>query len=71
MNRVEFITCLVVFEDLLHVVYVVHKALYSTSCTLADATKVTSNLRAHVLSKKRRRCMERCLVHSKDVNFHN
>ncbi len=52
INRVEFITCLVVFEDLLRVVHVAHKALQSTSCTLADATKATSNLRAHVVSRR-------------------
>lgn len=52
MSKVSFITSLVVFEELLRVIHVTHKALQSSNCTLSEAAALTDSLKAHFVSKR-------------------
>ncbi|KAK1899547.1 1-deoxy-D-xylulose-5-phosphate synthase [Dissostichus eleginoides] len=52
MTRMSFITCVIVFEDILRVIHVTHKALQSSSCTLSEAAALTDNLKAHFKSQR-------------------
>ena len=46
MTKLSFITSLVVFEDLLRVIHVTHKALQSSNSTLSEAAALTANLKS-------------------------
>lgn len=52
MTTPGFIACLIILEDLLRVVHVVHKKLQSKSATLADAASTINSLRAHLRERR-------------------
>ena len=43
----QFIACLMILEDLMRVVHVVHKKLQSTNTTVSDVASVINSLRTH------------------------
>ena len=51
MTKVSFITSLIVFEDILRVIHVTHKALQSSTSSLFEAAALTANLKAHLQSE--------------------
>ena len=46
MTRMTFITCLIVFKDILCVIHVTHKAMQSYNCTLSEVVALTVKLKS-------------------------